>query len=317
MGVPVFTNNAAGTLAGSYDAAATAITLTAGQGARFPSPSAGDWFPLTIVDSANNLEIVKVTARVGDTLTVVRGQEGTAARDLALGEKVELRLTAAALDALKGKVQQTADIADGAVTSVKLADNAVTSAKLGNGAVSTAAKIADGIITAGKLAANAVTAALGYTPVQQGGGVGQTTDKVYIGWTAGGRLALTVGVTDLGFFLTDRDDGLPSRAGYRGIPAVVLNASMNLGLTHMGKMLLHQAGAHTLTVPADSTPFGEGSVAMVMNLGGTVQIAPAAGVNLIWLGSGATGARVLNANGKAVISKVLSNTWVVEGTNLT
>ena len=117
MAVPLFTNNATGTLAGSYSSGATAITLTAGQGAKFPSPSGGDYFMLTIVDNLNNIEIVKVTAKATDTFTVVRGQEGTAARALGAGEIVGLRVTAGALDALKNKVQQTADIADGAVTT--------------------------------------------------------------------------------------------------------------------------------------------------------------------------------------------------------
>lgn len=41
---------------------------------------------------------------------------------------------------------------------------------------------------------------LGYTPVQQGGGAGQGTNKVYIGW-AGGTLRGQVDATDLGSFV--------------------------------------------------------------------------------------------------------------------
>lgn len=43
---------------------------------------------------------------------------------------------------------------------------------------------------------------LGYTPVRQGGGVGQSTNTVYMGWT-GSRLAVTVDVTNLGNIVTD------------------------------------------------------------------------------------------------------------------
>lgn len=39
-------------------------------------------------------------------------------------------------------------------------------------------------------------AALGFTPVQQGGGAGQGTNKVYIGWGAGSRLLVQVDAVD-------------------------------------------------------------------------------------------------------------------------
>jgi hypothetical protein len=42
-----------------------------------------------------------------------------------------------------------------------------------------------------------VTNALGYTPVQQGGGTGQNTNKVYIGWN-GSQLAIQVDATNFG-----------------------------------------------------------------------------------------------------------------------
>lgn len=39
---------------------------------------------------------------------------------------------------------------------------------------------------------------MGWTPVQQGGGTGQLTNKVYIGWTAASKLALQVDSTNFG-----------------------------------------------------------------------------------------------------------------------
>jgi hypothetical protein len=91
-----FTNNAVGTLASSIISSATTINVTAGQGALFPSLSS-DYFFATLIDSSNNLEIIKVTARSTDTLTVVRGQDGTSGRAYAAGDKIELRVTAQAL----------------------------------------------------------------------------------------------------------------------------------------------------------------------------------------------------------------------------
>lgn len=43
---------------------------------------------------------------------------------------------------------------------------------------------------------------LGFTPVQQGGGANQLTNKVKIGWGTDSRLRVTVDATDLGYFWT-------------------------------------------------------------------------------------------------------------------
>lgn len=93
----LFSNNASATLASAITNVATTITLTTGQGARFPAASGTNIFYATLVDSSNNLEIVRVTARTGDSLTVVRAQEGTTARAYAAADRLELRATAAGL----------------------------------------------------------------------------------------------------------------------------------------------------------------------------------------------------------------------------
>lgn len=89
-------NNAVSKLASSITTGGTAMSVTSGEGSRFPSPTAGGWFPLTIIKSSGALEIVRCTARSGDVLTVTRAQEGTAAQSFSAGDRVELRLTAAA-----------------------------------------------------------------------------------------------------------------------------------------------------------------------------------------------------------------------------
>jgi len=93
MGIK-FANSAFATLAAGINSSATSITLTTGQGARFPSLAGGDYFFATLIDTSNNLEIVKCTARSTDVLTVVRGQESTTARSFATGDRIELRVTA-------------------------------------------------------------------------------------------------------------------------------------------------------------------------------------------------------------------------------
>ena len=58
----------------------------------------GSWLYLCIVDPTGALEIVKMTALVGSTLTVARGQGGTTARAWAAGSLVASRVTAEYLD---------------------------------------------------------------------------------------------------------------------------------------------------------------------------------------------------------------------------
>ena len=89
-------NNAASRLASSLTAGATSLSVTPGEGSKFPTPTGGDWFPVTLLKSSGQFEITRCTARAGDVLTVTRGQEGTAAIPFDAGDRVELRITAAA-----------------------------------------------------------------------------------------------------------------------------------------------------------------------------------------------------------------------------
>ena len=114
MGVKV-TNNAFGTLSSAINTSVTTITLDSGQGARFPTLGANDFFFGTLVDTSNNLEIVKVTARSTDSLTVVRGQDGTTATAFAIGDRFELRPVAALFE-------EFAQTGGGTITSTQTFD---------------------------------------------------------------------------------------------------------------------------------------------------------------------------------------------------
>jgi hypothetical protein len=98
-----FTNNAVATLSASINSTATTVTVASGQGALFPTLSSGDYFYATIIDSSNNIEIIKVTARSTDSLTVVRAQEGTTGRSFTGGDNISLRVTAAGLNNFAGQ----------------------------------------------------------------------------------------------------------------------------------------------------------------------------------------------------------------------
>lgn len=107
MGIKL-SNNASSRLAANLSVSDTSVVLASGGGAVFPSLAAGDWFPATIVKMTGEFEIVKVTARSGDTLTVQRGQENTAATTFLSGDRIELCMTAGALQAmLAEKIDKT------------------------------------------------------------------------------------------------------------------------------------------------------------------------------------------------------------------
>ncbi len=89
----LFSNNFKTTLAVAVDNAATSITVVSAAG--LPVLSGGNTTLVTL-ESANRVvvEIVEVTAVVGNVLTVARGREGTVASSFDAGSFVEGRLTA-------------------------------------------------------------------------------------------------------------------------------------------------------------------------------------------------------------------------------
>ena len=93
-------NLAASTVTVAPVPATTGLTLTvaAGEGALFPAaPFNCTVWPganFTVPPLASNAEIVRVTAVVGDVLTIVRAQEGTVARSIAVGWQIAETITA-------------------------------------------------------------------------------------------------------------------------------------------------------------------------------------------------------------------------------
>jgi hypothetical protein len=93
----LFVNNATSTLNGSITNVQTTIAVQAIDAAKFPSPTGGNFFLVTVVDGSGNIEIMKCTARASATLTVVRAQESTTGFAFASGARVDARLTAGAI----------------------------------------------------------------------------------------------------------------------------------------------------------------------------------------------------------------------------
>ena len=103
----LFANNATSTLASGINNSDNTILLATGEGARFPSPTGGDHFDITLTQGVGleaSWEIAKCTARSGDTLTVTRAQDGTSAAAWDAGSKIEMRITKGAMDSLANQV---------------------------------------------------------------------------------------------------------------------------------------------------------------------------------------------------------------------
>ncbi len=100
-------NNAISTITTSITAVATTLAVQAADAGKFPVLAAGDWHPATIIDAAGNMEIVRVTGRNGNLLTVVRAQEATTAKAFSAGARIDVRLTAGAFAQTANLVPQT------------------------------------------------------------------------------------------------------------------------------------------------------------------------------------------------------------------
>lgn len=92
-------NFAVARLSQGINASATSLTLTSGQGSRFPLTADGDFeaviwdystygWNITTAYLNSAAEIVRVTANGSDTMTIVRAQEGTTARSFNNSNKV-------------------------------------------------------------------------------------------------------------------------------------------------------------------------------------------------------------------------------------
>lgn len=98
-----FKNNAKSYLVVSLSIIGTSVTVKTGDGSKFPALGAGEFFYATLFFEDGTNEIVKVTARSTDTMTIVRAQESTTARAWqSTTTYIEMRATAGTLDYIAG-----------------------------------------------------------------------------------------------------------------------------------------------------------------------------------------------------------------------
>ena len=91
------TNNATTSTTTDLGSTGLSVTVATGTGILFPILGTGDYFYATLSDVNDNYEVVKVTARTDDVMTIVRAQEGTLALPFPANSRFELRVTAASL----------------------------------------------------------------------------------------------------------------------------------------------------------------------------------------------------------------------------
>lgn len=220
-------NNAYATLAVAMNATDTIAQVATGKGDLFPVITGTDHTYISFENAAGAEEVMKVTARAlgSDSMTVVRGQDGTSAKSWIVGDIVECRPCAAVISDLQGEfaAADAAIVASSiAVTPVggiastnvqaalaeldtekqaagsyaALAGSSTQTFNVANATASTMA-VNKGQADAAYQPAGSYQPALGYTPVQQGTGPRQLTNVVKLGWS-GSRIAMGVDATDQG-----------------------------------------------------------------------------------------------------------------------
>lgn len=139
MGIK-FSNNASANIIRALTSTATSVSVTAGKGALFPSLTEGDYFYATLAGN-KGLEIVKVTNRVNDTMTIVRAQDNTTALSFDTGDLFELRIVAADFndtfsevnDKLEASIEETTSIVNSALSNKAPVLHASSSTEYGSG----------------------------------------------------------------------------------------------------------------------------------------------------------------------------------------
>jgi hypothetical protein len=100
----LFANNASSRLVAGISNVSLSMQVSAGEGVKFPNPTGGDYFLVTLSKISSGIEtateIVKVTARATDVFTIVRAQEGTSALVFAEADFVQLRFTAGSISGM-------------------------------------------------------------------------------------------------------------------------------------------------------------------------------------------------------------------------
>lgn len=336
-------NNVSGVLAAELSAVGTSMTLV--DATAFPAPGA-DYYLCTLVGLDSNgredkWEIVRVTAKASNTLTITRAQEGTTNRLWPAASAVQMRLTAGSVatkDDLATKQPADADLtAIAALTGTtgllkKTAANTweldATAYTANTGTVtSVAVSVPTGLAVSGSPVTSggtiAISLASGYSIPTT---AKQTNWDAAYGWgnhasagyyASGGAL----GTPASGNLSNCTADGT-SQVGFRNIPQNSKSANYTCVLTDAGDHILHPSAdttARTFTIPANSSvAYTIGTAITFVNQNGAGVVTIAITTDTMRLaGAGTTGSRSLAANGVATALKIAATEWIISGAGLT
>jgi hypothetical protein len=100
----------------------TSLTVSAADGSRFPAvPFNATVWPTGQIPIPTNAEVVRVTARASDVLTIVRAQEGSSARSIIVGDQIAATITKKMIEDIEAAVTDVIiALTDGATPALDL-----------------------------------------------------------------------------------------------------------------------------------------------------------------------------------------------------
>lgn len=315
----LYANNATSTLASGITNVATSIPLAAGTGVKFPSPSGGDFFLATMFQYSGtteiNHEIVRVTARSTDTLTVTRAQEGTTGRAFNTGDPIQLRITSATMSSLAPLSGPTIS---GLIISNPTSGFLVSGAGvIGYRVTSTADGQAWAASNGWGYNQSAWSRTASTAGVMWGTGNNAGTFEVWI--TATTDPASTPPTDTNSRFKVSAAGVSDAKGELRTIIQNRQDVDYTLVLADAGKSIYHASPtAHTHTIPANaSVAFPIGTAITFANGAGAGALTIAIATDTMRLaGSASVGSRILAAVGTATAIKVAATEWFISGAGL-
>lgn len=89
----------------------TSLTVATGDGALFATqPFNAVVWPTSVQPLTSNAEIIRITGRASDVLTITRAQEGTSARTIVVGDQIAVVLTKKVLTDIEDLLDNHSDV---------------------------------------------------------------------------------------------------------------------------------------------------------------------------------------------------------------